>query len=186
MWNYFGDTTALGLSSITGNFSLISKVYVPKYVFPLSKLLCSSINMALSLIPLLIFILASGLPITRAYFLLPVVFVMMFLFCYGMALLLATAMVFFRDTQFLWSVVSLLWMYVTPIFYPDSIIPSQFLTIYRMNPLYQFITFVRTILLQGVSPDINSYLMCGAWALGALIVGLVVFKKNEDKFVFYS
>lgn len=184
-WNFFGETTALGLSSITSNFSLISKVYVPKYVFPLSKLLCSCINFVLSLIPLSIFVLASGLPVTKAYLLLPLVFVMLFLFCYGMSLLLATCMVFFRDTQFLWSVVSLLWMYITPIFYPDSIIPAAFLSIYRMNPMYQFITFIRAVLIDGASPDILSYLLCAAWAIGTMLVGLGVFKKNEDKFVFY-
>lgn len=185
IWNFFGETTGQGLSAITGNFSLITKVYVPKYVFPLSKVMCTSINLLISLLPLLVFILLARLPITPAYLLLPFAFLTLIMFCYGMALLLSTLMVFFRDTQFLWSVLSLLWMYLTPIFYPDSIIPQQFLTLFRGNPLYQYITFIRTVVIGGASPDLTIYIGCIAWGVGAMILGLIVFKRNEDKFVFY-
>ena len=143
------------------------------------------INLLISLLPLLVFILLARLPITPAYLLLPFAFLTLIMFCYGMALLLSTLMVFFRDTQFLWSVLSLLWMYLTPIFYPDSIIPQQFLTLFRGNPLYQYITFIRTVVIGGASPDLTIYIGCIAWGVGAMILGLIVFKRNEDKFVFY-
>ena len=101
----------------------------------------------------------------------------------GMALLLSARMVFFRDVQFLWNVVSILWMYATPIFYPESIIPPQFVMVYKMNPLYHFIRFTRLILLDGVSPEPRAYLFCILAAVIPLLLGLVVFRKTQDQFV---
>ena len=98
-------------------------------------------------------------------------------------LLLAAAMVFFRDTQFLWGVVSMLWMYATPIFYPESIIPERFMLIYKMNPLYHIIRFIRTILINGVSPEPKAYVLALIASVVPLIIGITVFKRTQDRFV---
>lgn len=81
-------------------------------------------------------------------------------FVTGMSLLLTTAMTFFQDTQFLWGVVSMMWMYLTPLFYPESIIPTQFLTIYHMNPMYQYITFA--VSASSMACLLNRWPICGA------------------------
>ena len=79
----------------------------------------------------------------------------------------------------------MLWMYITPIFYPESIIPSKFISIYHMNPLYQFIYFLREITMNGVAPSPYTFLFCTGASLLSLAIGLVVFKKTQDRFVFY-
>ena len=94
-------------------------------------------------------------------------------------------MTFFQDTQYLWSVVSLMWQYVTPIFYPETIIPENMLPIYRLNPMYQFITFARTCIIDGESPAPEAYCGCIIWAMSVLLLGVVVFKKHQNKFVVY-
>ena len=106
-------------------------------------------------------------------------------FIIGMTLLLTTAMTFFQDTQFLWSVVSMMWQYLTPIFYPETIIPASMLPIYRANPLYQYITFARTCIIDGVSPGPMMYLQCIASAVVVLLLGVYVFRKHQNKFVLY-
>ena len=106
-------------------------------------------------------------------------------FVTGMSLLLTTAMTFFQDTQFLWNVLTLIWMYLTPIFYPESIIPAQLLTAYHMNPMYQYITFARICILNGSSPEPMAYLWCIFSSMAVLGLGVVVFKHNQDKFVLY-
>ena len=106
-------------------------------------------------------------------------------FVMGMGLLLTTAMTFFQDTQFLWGVVSMLWMYLTPLFYPESIIPAKYLVFYHMNPMYQYITFARICIIDGVSPEPMAYLWCIVSSLVVLALGVVTFKKNQDKFVLY-
>ena len=102
-----------------------------------------------------------------------------------MGLLLAAAMVFFRDIQFLWSVISMLWMYLTPIFYDASIIPEQYLTLYKMNPLFHIIRIARVLLIDGVSPEPRAYLFCIIATVIPLIFGVAIFKKTQDRFVLY-
>lgn len=185
LFNFFTESVSQGLMGIVSNASLITKVYLPKYIYPISKVCSSAINMLIAFVPLLLVALLMGLPITKAYLLLPLGMLFLIVFCMGMALLLSASMTFFRDTQFLWNIAATLWSYLTPLFYPESIIPQQLIGLYRLNPMYQFITFMRTIIIEGVSPDPVAYLACGAWALGALALGLFVFKKKQDRFVFY-
>lgn len=182
-FNFFSEASSMALMSIVGNAPLITKVYVPKYIYPLSRVLSSSINLLFSLIPLLAVMLITGAPLRPALLLLPFGLICLFLFSLGIGLLLSTAMVFFRDTQFLWGVVSMLWMYLSPIIYPESIIPIKFLTLYKCNPLYHIIRFIRIILMDGISPEPKAYGLCIIASAVPLIIGAVVFKKNQDKFV---
>ncbi len=182
-FNFFSEAVSMALSSIVGNAGLITKVYVPKYIYPLSRVLSSCVNLLLSLLPLFAVTLLTGAPVRPALLLLPFGLGCLFLFTLGIGLLLATAMVFFRDTQFLWGVVSMLWMYLTPIIYPESIIPQQFMPLYKCNPLYHIIRFIRIILMDGISPEPKAYGLCLLACIVPLLIGLWVFKKEQDKFV---
>lgn len=182
-FNFFSEATTMGLQSIVGNAALITKVYVPKYIYPVSRVFSSTINLLLSLIPLLAVMLLTGTPVRPAILLLPFGLLCLVTFCIGMGFILSAMMVFFRDTQFLWGVVSMLWMYATPIFYPESIIPAQYMVIYKCNPMYHIIRFVRIILIDGVSPEPKAYALCLIASFVPLVLGAVVFKKNQDKFI---
>ncbi len=182
-YSFFNESTNLSLTSITGNATLITKVYMPKYIYPLSRVLSSSINLLFSLIPLIIVMVISRLPITKSILLLPFGVICLIAFCTGMGFLLSTLMVFFRDTQFLWNIVGMLWMYATPIFYPESIIPQKLMPLFKCNPLYHIIRFMRSIFIEGVSPAPKAYLFCIIASFVPLLIGTLVFKKNQDKFV---
>lgn len=184
-FNYFSEAVSMGMTSITGNAALIKKVYVPKYIFPISRVISSLINFLLALIPLLLVMVVTG-TVFRVFLLLLVFDILCLTgFCMGMGLILSTAMTFFQDTQFLWGVVSMIWMYFTPLFYPESIIPANIIGIYRMNPLYQFVTFARTCIIQGVSPEPMMYLHCIVSAVVVILLGAMIFKKNQDRFILY-
>ncbi len=185
LFNFFGESIGLGLSSILDNAHLINKVYMPKEIYPLSRVLSSAINLVISLLPLLIVMLVTRVRFSKAMLLIPIGLILLLIFCLGMSMLLSTAMVFFRDTFFLWNVVSTLWMYLTPTFYPIDIIPVSWLPIYKLNPMYQYITFLRCILLDGTAPSPNLYLGCILSAAVMFTLGYLVFKKNQDKFVLY-
>lgn len=182
-FNFFNEATNMCLSSIVGNATLINKVYVPKYIYPFSRTLSSGINLLLSLIPLLIMMLITKTPLRPSALLLPFGLLMLFMLSYGVGLILATMMVFFRDTQFLWGICSMLLNYLTPIFYPETIIPERFLTFYKLNPLYHVIRFVRMILMDGVSPEPKAYLLCFLICFIPFLIGITVFRKNQDKFI---
>lgn len=182
-FSFFSESTSTGLASISGNASLITKVYIPKYIFPFSTVLSSGINFALTLIPLLATVLISGLPVTQAYFFLPMVFLCLLMLCQGTTMLLATVMVFFRDIQFLWGVVTTLLMYATPLFYPETIIPEHFSFVLKLNPLYHIIRIFRVILIDCAAPEPKAVLVCVSFCLAILLCGVWVFKKQQDKFV---
>ena len=185
IFSYFSESCGMALTSIVGNASLITKVYVPKYIYPLTRILSSLINLLISMIPLIVVALISGLLPTPAYILSLYAFVCLALFCLGLGMLLSAAMVFFRDIQFLWGVLTTIWMYLTPIFYPVSALPEAAQRIVMMNPLYYYVTFVRTCIIDGVSPEPVMYAQCLLYAIAALVIGAWVFKKNQDKFVLY-
>lgn len=182
-FNFFSEATSMGLMAIVGNSSLITKVYIPKYIFPVSRTLSSAINLLISMIPLLLVVLITRTPITPAILLLPFSIVCAIIFCIGMSFILSSAMVYFRDMQFLWSVINMLWMYATPIFYPESILPPKLMMLFKMNPLYHFIRFSRAIIMNGASPEPKAYLFCLIAAFIPLIVGAAVFKKTQDNFI---
>lgn len=185
LFSFFQEAVGQGLISVLANASLITKVYMPKYIYPITKVLSSSVNLLISLIPLLFVTVITGEEITPAILLLPFAVLCLLLFCIGLSMLLASAMVFFRDTQYLWGIATLIWMYATPLFYPETIIPEQYRVILKINPLYHIIKFVRTVLIDGVSPEPRRYFYCLISAIFACIIGSVVFKKSQDKFVLY-
>ena len=175
----------MSLTSVLGNASLITKVYVPKYVYPLTRVLSSVINLGISLIPLILVCLFTGVQFQKSAILALFFLSCLVIFSYGLSLLLSAAMVFFRDMQFLWNVLSMIWMYATPIFYPESILPEDFRFVLEINPLYYFIQNTRLCILNGISPEPMAYLQCMLIAFGMLLVGSFVFRKSQDRFILY-
>jgi len=184
-FNFFSEACGMALTSIVGNAGLITKVYMPKYIYPLTRVMSSMINLGISLIPMVLVAALTGLRLHKSV-LLAVYFLMcVVVFSLGVGLLLSSAMVFFRDTQFLWGVLSMIWMYATPIFYPESILADEFKFILRINPLYHFLKNTRLCILDGISPEPAVYVQCLLLAVGALALGAVVFRKSQDRFVLY-
>lgn len=209
IFNYFSEASNLAMSSVVANFSLINKVYIPKYIFPLSKCLFVGINFLITLIPLTAVVVFTGTPITWNYLWLPFVFACLFFFTVGMGFLLSTIAIFFRDMFYIYGIVISLWMYLSPIMYDlESVTSNRPLIgqILKVNPMYQFITFSR-LCIQGPTHEISFYnlfgelvvcpagvsmcpppttfLYCFLWALFAFLFGVFVFRKNQDKFIYY-
>lgn len=184
-FSFFTEAVGQGLTAIVGNAALITKVYVPKYIYPMTRVLSSSINLVLSLIPLLLLALFTKSPVNATLLLLIVPVCSLLLFCMGMALLLSAAMVFFRDTQYLWGIVSLAWTYATPLFYPESILPDGMRAFLKLNPMYYIVTFVRSVLIDGVSPEPFVYLACIGFAILFFVLGALVFRRHQNKFILY-
>lgn len=185
IFNYFSEACGMALTSIIGNASLIKKVYVPKYIYPLTRILSSLVNLLISLIPLLIVTLISGLVPKKSYILVLFVLGCTAVFCLGIGLMLSAAMVFFRDIQFLWGVLTMIWMYLTPLFYPEEILPQSVAWVLKINPLYYFVTFARTCIIGGISPEPVMYVQCFLIALATLAAGALIFRKSQNRFVLY-
>lgn len=185
-FNYFTEASNLSMSSIIANFGLINKVYIPKYIFPLTKCLFIGINFLLTLIPLYVVIFATGTGVNIYHLLLPYSFLCLFIFTLGMGFLLAAVSVFFRDMLYIYGIVISLWTYLTPIMYDISMLQNSFFeAVLKLNPLYQYINFARTIILYNRCPSSGQFIACIVSAGLVLLLGAAVFKKNQDKFVYY-
>ncbi|MDD3895914.1 MAG: ABC transporter permease [Bacilli bacterium] len=192
MFGYFSEATNSSLISIVSNFSLINKVYIPKYIFPLAKCLFAGINFLLTLIPLVLIMLISGSPeagtkcyLNIYYLIIPYIFLCIFMFTLGMSYLLSALTVFLRDIIYIWGIILTILNYVTPIFYPLAMLPTYLQTIFKLNPLYMYIGSLREVLLFSRMP--STYLLVGMFVTGfvMMIFGMYFFRKKQDKFVYY-
>lgn len=186
LFNYYSEASNLSMSTIVANASLLNKVYVPKYIFPLTKCLFVGINFFMTLIPLYLVLLITGTGLCWQHVLLPYVYVCLFLFTFGVGMFLATVTVFMRDMLYIYNVLLTLLTYATPLFWTASILEgSPFLPILKCNPLYHFVDFARTIMLYHQTPSVGQFALCGIFGLFAFLIGAVIFKKNQDQFVYY-
>ena len=185
VFNFFSEATSQALTSVTGGASLITKVYVPTYVFPLSKVISAYINLGFSTIALYVILLLQRVPLNIYHWFIPMNYLTLGMFSCGMGMILSALMVYFRDTQFIYNVVIVLWTYMTPLFYPVSIIPEKWLWLYKLNPTYQYVTFFRTILLDGRLPSAAQFLLCWGYGIGLMILGVQMFRKLKRNFVLY-
>lgn len=192
MFNYFSEASSNAMTSVVFNFGLINKVYIPKYIFPFAKCLFVGINFLLTLIPWFAIILLSyvGLgeftcPINAWYLLIPYVFACLFMFTLGIGLILSCVSVFLRDMFYIYSIVIMIWNYVTPIFYSLEILPTYLQTIFKFNPLYLYITGVRSIVLTGARPSLTQMGAMFLYGIGTLLLGVFIFRKKQDKFIYY-
>ena len=183
IFNFFNEASTIAMSAILGNASLIKKVYVPKYIFPVSKVCSCFVNLVTSFIALVIVIIATGTPLSWTVILvvLPVLYV--FLFSLGMGLLLSALVVTFRDLQHLYGVLITAWLYLTPIFYPIDMLPDWVKHIVHMNPIANIIEMFRDVVMYGVVPSAMLQVKClGACAI-VMVLGLWVFYKQQDTFI---
>ncbi len=193
IFNYFSEATNGSLTSITGNFSLINKVYIPKYIFPLAKCLFAGINFLFTLIPLffIIFLTGDSLEGTKCYLniyylLLPFIFLCVLMFTLGVSYFLSTITVFVRDVIYIWGILLTVLNYFTPIFYSISILPTWLQSLFKFNPLYLFITSIREIVLFSRMPSLQILLGCFLSGFLTMVVGMVIFRRKQDKFIFYA
>lgn len=183
VFNFFSEAVGQALTAIVGNSSLIKKVYMPKYIYPVTKVLSSGINFLISMIPLLIVVFVTGEKVTLPYLMLPYAMVCVLLFSIGWGMLMASLMVFFRDLQFLWGVFSMLWMYLTPLFYPESVLADHYAWILDINPMYYYVKFFRDVVMDAAAPEPEIFAACLFFAVASVIIGGIVFKKTQDRFV---
>lgn len=191
MFGFFSEASNMAMMSIVGNFSLIKKIYIPKYIFPISKVLFSSINFLFTLIPLLLVILISGSGDTKCviniyYLFIPVIFVCFFMFTLGIGFLLASFSVFLRDVIYIYGIVVMIWNYLTPVFYSISIIPLNVQFLFKLNPLYVYLDSVRNIILFSKMPTNQNLILMFVYGIGFLLIGAIHFKTKQDKFINYA
>lgn len=175
----------MAMNSVLQNGALIKKVYIPKFIFPLSRVLSSFVTMSFSLIAILIVMLFTKATVYWTILLFWVPLLFLFVFCCGIGLILSALSAYFRDITHLYGVLTLAWMYATPIFYDPAILPPDVRSTLEWNPMYHFITVFRSLILHGQIPNWNVWAICIGTSAAMLAIGLVIFKKLQRNFILY-
>ena len=185
IFSFFSEATNLAMFSIRENAALIRKVSMPVYIFPISRVVSSLVNLGFSFVAILLVALFMGFSFTPAVLFAPVTAAYMLVFAMGIGLILAALSVYFRDIVHLYSVLLTLIIYLTPVFYPYSLIPEEFRFLINANPLTYFVAAFRSSLYDGVIPGLQINLLCVAFSLSSLLVGLLLFGRLRRNFSLY-
>lgn len=183
IFNFFNDTTTTSMGAIIGNSSLIKKIYVPKYLFVLSRVLSSFINLMASITALILVMLGMRVEMYWTVILVPIPLLFLVAFSLGVGLFLSAITVKFRDVMHLYSVFTTALMYLTPVIYPMSILPDWLLIIVKANPITNILIMFRDVMMNGRVPSLEGIIIAVVEVAVALGIGLYVFYKNQDQFI---
>ena len=187
LYSFFSNGTKVALKSVRKHGSMIGKVYVPKYMYPLSAVVSNYIMFIISLVVLAGVMIFEQVKITVYLLQAFIPMIIILIMTMGVGLILATFDVFFRDLEYLWTVFLMLIMYTCAIFYKvDNLKTAANEMIFKCNPLYSVISMFRDAVF-GRSIMDNSYNLCLSlcFSLGVFLIGILVFWRKQDKFILY-
>jgi ABC-2 type transport system permease protein len=184
-WNFFSQTTNAATSHLVWGGSLLRRIYVPRTVFAVAAVGTGLINLLLSVLPLLLVMLVTRITIKPTVVLLPLPIIFLALFSLGMGLLVSSIAVFFADVAEMYQIVLTAWMYLTPIIYPESMLPEIYrVWIARLNPMYHLVELFRMPVFDGVVPPLPEVLISAGVSIAVLIIGWIIFTRRADEFAY--
>jgi ABC-2 type transport system permease protein len=193
-WTFMSVVINSGLASLVTNANLIQKVYFSRIVLPLSNVGASIYNWLFEMAVLVIALSVVGGFVLPWIPLVLVAMVLIAMFAAGIALMLSVLNVYFRDTQYFITLLLQIWMYLSPIIYPESLVEADstkiggllgsnitIAEIYSLNPMEHFVALFRQLLYDERWPNAVDFAVCAGWAIASLVIGVWVFRRNERK-----
>lgn len=181
-WTLFANSLTSGVNALVGNAGLITKIYFPREVFVASTVLAKIVDFLLATTVFIAFAIYFQTPLTWHILWVIPIFAIQQLFTYGLALFLAAANLFYRDIQYVFNLVILVWMYLTPVIYPTELFPEKYRWIFQINPMAVIINAYRQVLLAGAEPNYLSLGIAAGLSLVVLAGSFKLFKKLEGVF----
>jgi ABC-type polysaccharide/polyol phosphate export permease len=183
-WTFFSQTTTTSMNTLVWGSNLLKRIYVPRTIFAVSVVGNGLINYLLSLIPLGLIMLFMHQPFSPTLLLLPFAILLMAMFTLGLSLFISTLAVYFVDVIDIYNVLLQALFYLTPIIYPISIIPEQFVFIVLLNPMTTMVELFRALIYYGELPTLAITLGSIGLSVVSLLVGWWVFTKKVDEFAY--
>jgi ABC-2 type transport system permease protein len=181
-WNFFAQTTSSAMSELVWGGSLLTRIYVPRAVFAASALGTGLVNLLLSIVPLVLIMLATGVPLSPAMLFLPIPILLTAAFALGVGLFLSTLAVYFTDVVEMYVIALAAWMYLTPVIYPEEIIPEHLRWLFKLNPLYHLLEVFRAPIYAGWLAGPKTIAAAAVVAILGLLIGWWFFTKRADDF----
>lgn len=184
-WSFFSLTSSDAMTNLIGGVVLRQRVYMPSTIFAITALGNGLVNLFLSLVPLLLVMLLTGVPIHWTILFLPIPMLILACFALGIGLILSTLAVYFRDITAMWSIILTAWMYLNPIVYPESLLPPRLaFWISHLNPMYEMIRIFRMPIMDGIIPTFRILWPPALVSLVVLIIGWIIFTGKSDEFAY--
>jgi ABC-type polysaccharide/polyol phosphate export permease len=184
-WTFFSQTTTASIQQMVWGGALLNRIYLPRTSFSISAIGTGLVNLAISLIPLVVIVLALRLPLTVNILFIPISMLLLASFALGVGLLLSTLAVNFPDVSEMYQIILMAWMYFTPIIYPETMIPPEYQRwMFALNPMYHLVKLFRAPIYEGRLPDPQSLLMGTVISLVTLVAGWIVFSRAADRFAY--
>ncbi len=183
-WSFLSVSLSEAAMSIIANEGLIRKIYLPKLIFPIARVLIALVTLVFSLCAMFLLLWPMGARPSWSMLLFPLALGLFAVFTLGLSLIVATANTFYRDCGHLISVFLQAWYFATPILYPATNFPGRSQWIFRLNPAFYFIELFHDILFSGRWPHLGLLAAAAVIATASLGVGYAIFKSQEEKMVF--
>jgi len=184
-WNFFSQTTNSALQQMIWGSALLHRIYMPRTAFAVSSIGTGLVNLFLSLIPLVIIMFITAIPLHWSLLFLPIAIILLATFSLGFGLLLSTITMYFPDIAEMYQVALIAWMYLTPIIYPVDIIPESYrFWLFHLNPMYYLIQIFRQPIYDGSLPSFPMLAMGIGISALTLFVGWVVFSHKANEFTY--
>lgn len=182
-WMFFSSSVQDGSTSILRDKDMIKKIYFPREVMPIATVTSGFVNMLLTFIVVFIVLIFSGRGINPVALLcLPVVMIVEYILCIGIALIVSALTVYFRDLQYILGIFIMALQYLTPVMYGPDMVPDWVLPIFNLNPMTPIITIYRDILYWKQVPDMTELLYALGLGIIFIVIGYFLFKKLQKRF----
>lgn len=185
LWNVFAQGTVAAMSNLVGNSSVLRRMYVPPSVFVGSAIGSALVNLIFSLVPFAILAYVTGVQPTLWWLFLIVPCFLVTLFAFGVGLVLSSMAVYFTDTVEIWAVLLSVYFYLTPVIYPATQLGPIVFALEQYNPMYLFLNIARTVVIDGTRPAYHELGWATAFAIGACVIGWLVFTRLESRFAYH-
>ncbi len=183
-WNFFSFTTRQGMADMLASGDLLRRIYIPRTIFVVSGALTGLVNLAISLIPMALIMLITRSPLSWAVLILPVSILIVSLFAFGVALILASSAMFFPDISPMYDVLLVILMYATPVMYPVAIIPEAWRWLVNLNPLTHLLLLFRQPIFEGSLPTLVEFGIAAGISVITLLLGWVLFTRKADEYAY--
>ncbi len=185
-WTFFAQTTSAMITQIVWGGALLQKIYVPRTSFAVAAVGTGLVNLGISLVPLVLIILLARLPLNWSILFVPVSMLLLAGFALGVGLIISTMSIYFPDVAEMYNIVLMAWMYLTPIIYPETLIPEAYRRwIFGLNPMYYYVKVFRAPLFEGVLPDAWTVIIAAIISISTLVIGWLFFSKKSDDFAYH-
>jgi ABC-type polysaccharide/polyol phosphate export permease len=174
---FFSQGVTLSAESVASNGTVLTKIYVPPQVFPISTALAGLVNFFIGMIPLTIVCLISGQSIALTMPLVIIVGVCLALLTAGIGLTLSIMYIRYDDMRNIVNVLLMILMYFTPVFYPISILSPKLQQVIQMNPLTSYLDVFRWAFSNNASATLSDWLFMFSTSILSILIGTFVFKK---------